>query len=138
MHWNASGVYKAFEGFRKWAGLPELPPISLVEAPAHRGDLVDIGGYKNFPLSIGDNFIPHWSIPPSLHEEGDLITNTHAASEKTAWVFGDSFAVALRPYIAAEFKEVRFFGHGELEKAMSSKFSRPDMILWIIVERNFS
>jgi hypothetical protein len=137
-HWNARGAYEAFEGFRKWAGFPELPPLSLEEAPEFKGDLVDIGGYKNFPLSVGDNFTLHWSVPPSLHEEGGLIKNVHAASEKTVWVFGDSFARALSPYITATFKEVRFFWHGEFGKAISSDFPRPNMILWIIVERNFS
>lgn len=139
-HWNARGAYKAFEGFRTWTGLPELPSLSLDEAPAHGGDLIDIGGYRHrrFPLSVGDNFTLHWSVPPSLHEEGGLITNTHAASAKTAWVFGDSFAGALRPYISAMFKSVRFFKHEEFETAISSQLSKPDMIIWVIVERNFA
>ncbi|MDR1368159.1 MAG: hypothetical protein LBJ76_05515 [Candidatus Accumulibacter sp.] len=47
-HWNARGAYEAFEGFRKWVGLPELPSLSLVEAPAYAGDLVDISGIKTF------------------------------------------------------------------------------------------
>ena len=137
-HWNARGAHEAFEGFRERVGLPALPPLSLDEAPAHGGDLVDIGGYESFPLSVGDNFALHWGIPLALHEEDGLITNTHAASGKTAWVFGDSFAGALRPYITAMFKEVRFFEHGEFKTAISSRLPAPDMVFWVIVERNFA
>ena len=137
-HWNARGAYEAFEGFREWAGLPALPPFFLAEGPAHGGDLVDIGGYKSFPLSVGDNFTMQWSVSPELREEDGLIRNPHAASDKTAWVFGDSFAGALRPYITAEFKEVRFFKHGEFEAAISSQLPKPDTVLWVIVERNFA
>ena len=137
-HWNARGAYEAFENFRESAGLPELPLLSFDEAPAHGGDLVKIGGYKSFPLSVGDNFALHWSAPPALHEEDGLISNTLASCDKTVWVFGDSFAEALRPYITAMFKETRFFQHGEFEAAMSSQFSKPDMLLWVIVERKFA
>ena len=137
-HWNARGAYEAFEGFREWAGLPVLPPLSFAQSVAHSGDLVDIGGYKSFPLSAGDNFTLHWSAFPELQEKDGLISNTHAASNKTAWVFGDSFVEALRPYIIAEFKEVRFFKHGEFESATSSQLSKPDSIFWIIVERDFA
>jgi len=137
-HWNARGAYEAFEGFRTWAGLPELPPLSFDKAPAYDGDLLVIGAYTSFPLSVGDNFTLDWSVPLSLHDEGDVITNARAVSEKTAWVFGDSFAAALRPYMAATFKDVRFFKHEDFEAAMVSQLSKPDMILWVIVERNFA
>ncbi len=137
-HWNARGAYEAFADFGKRAGLPAPPILSFEEAPARRGDLVDIGGYTTFPLSAGDNFTAHWSVTPALHEKDGLITNARAVSEKTAWVFGDSFTEALSPYITATFKAVRFFSHGEFKAAMSSGHSKPDMILWIIVERNFA
>jgi hypothetical protein len=137
-HWNARGACEAFEGFREPAGLPSLPPFFFAEAPEHRGDLVNIGGYKNFPLSTGDGFTLHWRVLPDMREEDGLFVNERAVSDKTAWVFGDSFANALRPYITAMFKEVRFFRHGEFEAAVSSQFSEPDMILWVIVERNFA
>lgn len=137
-HWNAFGAYEAFEGFRDLAGLPSLPPISFEEASTHAGDLVSIGGYNNFPLSTGDNFTLRWSTPPVHHDKDGLIANSRASSEKTAWIFGDSFAEALRPYIIAMFKEVRFFKHAEFDTAMASTFHKPDIILWVIVERSFA
>ena len=137
-HWNTRGAHVAFEGFREWAGLPALPAYSLAEGPPNRGDLVDIGGYRSFPLSAGDNCTLRWSVPAELREEGGLTKNINAVSNKTAWVFGDSFTEALKPYIAAEFKEVRFFKHAEFEESLYSQPSKPDIILWVIVERNFT
>jgi len=138
-HWNLRGAYEAFAGFREYAGLPALPPLSITAAaPVAFHDLARMGGYTNFPVSTGDNFTLTWSAPLTLHEEGGLITNTHATSNKTAWVFGDSFVGALRPYITATFKEVRFFGHDAFEAAVASQNPKPDIMLWIIVERNFA
>jgi len=137
-HWNAIGAYEAFAGFSERAGLPALPSLSFDAAPVHRGDLVNIGGYNSFPLSVGDNFEVHWHVPPSLREEDGLIVNTHAPSDKTVWVFGDSFAEGLRPYISATFKATRSFGHKEFATAMSSQVPKPDVILWVIVERDFA
>lgn len=137
-HWNARGAYVAFDGFREWAGLPELPPLSLVKAPAHAGDLIGSSGYADFPISAGDNFTLQWNVPPSLQQEDNLISNSGAASGKTVWIFGDSFAEALKPYIAATFKTVRFFKHDEFKDVVSSQLPHPDIVLWIIVERRFA
>ena len=138
-HWNDRGAYEAFAGFREYAGLPALPSLFFAAAPPFRGDLVYSGGYgyTSFPLSAGDNFTLHWAVPFVPHEADGLITNNHATSNKTAWVFGDSFAMALRPYIEATFKEVRFFRHGDFEAAVASQDSKPDIVLWITVERDF-
>ena len=137
-HWNALGAYEAFEGFREWAGLPALPPLSLTEGPLLKGDQVNSGGYKNFPLSTGDNYTLQWDVPPKLESKDGLTHNPHAVSDKTAWVFGDSFAGALSSYITAEFKGVRFLSHKDFESAMSSQLPKPDAVLWVVVERNFA
>jgi hypothetical protein len=89
--------------------------------------LVSIGGLKRFPVSEGDNVSLHWSTP-----------SPQAVSKKTAWVFGDSFAGALAPYMHTTFAEVRSFWPEEFEKAMSSGDARPDVIIWVRVERNLS
>ncbi len=137
-HWNDLGALEAFEGLRALAGLPALPPLALGEGPAYRGDLVDIGGYQSFPLSAGDNFTLRWQEAPAVREDGGVFRNARAASAKTAWVFGDSFATALRPYITAMFAEVRFFKHGEFDAAMASALPKPDMVWWVMVERDFA
>lgn len=126
-HWNGRGAYEAFEGFREYVGLPELPALSFMGAEAYRGDLVDIGGFKRFPLSKGDTAAARWDIPVP-----------HAVSGKTAWIFSDSFIGALSPYIAVTFAKIKFFSQHEFEAAMSSTYTKPDIIIWVIVERNFA
>lgn len=137
-HWNPRGAHEAFNGFSEWVKLPALPSFSFSEVPARGGDLVYIGGYKSFPLSGGDRFALHWDVPLSLREEDGSIINAHAASDKTVWVFGDSFTIGLKPYITATFKESRFFEHKAFKTAMSLPHPKPDMILWIVVERRFT
>jgi len=127
-HWNGRGAYEAFEGFREYIGLPALPLCTFVAgAELHKGDLVDIGGFEDFPLSVGDSDNPRWDPPLS-----------HSVSEKTAWIFGDSFAGALGSYMRATFAQIRSFRHQEFEQAMSSHEQKPDIIIWVVVERSFA
>jgi hypothetical protein len=134
-HWNKRGAYEAFTGFAAYAGLPPLPPLSFVQAGVHNGDLLAIGGYNNFPLSPDDNCAIAWAVPPGWSEKDGLATNPRAAGDKTAWIFGDSFAGALAPYCMAMFKETRFFKHEEFEARMDAETPKPDMVIWVIVDR---
>ncbi|MDR3153277.1 MAG: hypothetical protein LBW85_03165 [Deltaproteobacteria bacterium] len=135
-HWNLAGGHVAFEAFREKAGLPPLPPFSLVSLPPIRGDLVDVAGYTSFPLREGDNFAPRWDPPlPVTDEGGGLFTNPAAPSGKTVWVFGDSANYSMRPYFTAMFRKVRFFRAEELETVMAARLHGPDMVVMIKVER---
>jgi hypothetical protein len=135
-HWNSRGAYEAFAGFAEYAGLPPLPPLSFGKAGVHHGDLLAIGGYKRFPLSPDDNCTVDWAVPPVWSEKDGRALNPRAASDKTAWVFGDSFAGALKAYCMAMFKEVRFFTHQEFEAVMAAESAMPDMVVWVMVERS--
>jgi len=127
-HWNERGAYEAFDGFREYMDLPALPRCTFVAgAELHRGDLVAIGGFEDFPLSKGDSDAPRWDPPLS-----------HSVSEKTAWIFGDSFAGALGSYMRATFAQTKSFRHEEFGQAMSSQDKKPDIIIWVVVERNFA
>ena len=127
-HWNKRGAYEAFSEFAKYVGLPELPRCTFVaDELEHKGDLVSMGGFEHFPLSKGDTDEPRWD--PAL---------SHSVSDKTAWIFGDSFAGALRPYMQATFGQIRSFRHSEFDQAMSSHEQEPDIIIWVIVERHFA
>jgi hypothetical protein len=134
-HWNYRGAYEAFVGFGEYAGLPELPSCTFTLIAPKSGDLVKIGGYKKFPLSVGDTYRLNWSVPQMLEQRGNIAINAKATSNKTVWVFGDSFTEALRPYIMATFKETRFFVHTEFDKVIASEKRLPDMVIWEIVER---
>jgi hypothetical protein len=138
-HWNALGAYEAFEGFLVYMGLSPLPPCTLTESPALvKGDLVAIGGYDEFPLATGDSFELKWGdSPPAWREENGRYLNARATSDKSVWVFGDSFAEALRPYLAATFQEVRLFKREEFEAVLDSLKPGPDLIIWEVVERGF-
>lgn len=70
-------------------------------------------------------------------EEKKWSVNPHATSDRTAWVFGDSFTGALKPYFMATFKEIRFFSPGGFYSAVASDLPKPDMMIWVMVERNF-
>lgn len=137
-HWNALGAHEAFDSFRKYAELPKMPLLTLSDAPEYYGDLVGIGGYKNFIPLPGDNYILNWNHPITIQEKDGAFINSHATTNKSAWVFGDSFAAALKPYIIATFESVHFYSHGEFKSIMSANNQKPDMIIWIIVERNFA
>jgi hypothetical protein len=138
-HWNALGAYEAFEGFRAYMGLPPLPPLTLTESPALvEGDLVAIGGYTQFPATSGDNFELNWGeSPPAWLEEDDGYLNVRATSDKSVWLFGDSFANALRPYLMATFKEIHFFNSSDFEAILGEHKTGPDLIIFEAVERYF-
>ncbi|MDR3203504.1 MAG: hypothetical protein LBV23_01995 [Deltaproteobacteria bacterium] len=138
-HWNSLGGYLAFEGFRELIGLPSLPPLSFIDGPPVNGDLINIGGYVNFPLSsaTNDNPLSVWATPLNvIEEEQGLAINSNPISDKIVWIFGDSFNIALKPYFIAMFKEIHIFKHRNFEKIISSERPKPDLIVWIIVERN--
>ena len=130
-HWNLEGSHQAFEGFRDYMKLPELPPFKLIEAPAMRGDLVNISGYRAFPITSGDNYELSWDTLAGTEKKKE--------SDKNIWVIGDSFMEALRPYISATFKAPRFFSSLEkFDRIIAGQPDKPDLIVWVIVERNFA
>jgi hypothetical protein len=152
-HWNDLGAFTAFEGARKLLSMPPLPALSFAPAPLFPGGLLGIGKLQHFPLYPGDNFRVVWDVSPSWREEfaegqrtsvlpASVVVNPGAASGKVAWVTGDSFTVALKQYINAEFRETRYVGHrneklptlpDELRKAAS----KPDVVLVVAGERIF-
>lgn len=136
-HWNSLGAKIAFEGLLKETGLAVLPPVELVPQKELKGDLVDIGGYEAFPLTTGDSFAPRWKNASEKH----LI-------DKTVLVLGDSFSGALMYYIEGMYKNVHRIHYGKLVnrradipklvKYMREMKKKPDIVLWIQVERNFA
>ncbi|MFR9535077.1 MAG: hypothetical protein SNG49_09685, partial [Rikenellaceae bacterium] len=152
-HWNVKGSYVAFEGLCKLLNLPKLV-VTHVDAPPQAHGLVRIGGYNKdtFPLLEKDNFhivldrqpkliregkILAWSNKPQEERDKGLILNPDATTQKSIWIFTDSFSAALVPYIVATFEETTFFNHKQFEKIMATQYPKPDIILWVHVERNF-
>lgn len=136
-HWNNLGAKVALERFLKETGLAVLPSVELVPAKKHKGDLVNIGGYKNFPLATGDNFTPHW-----------VDESEKKVSDKTVLVLGDSFSGALMYYLSGMYKNVYRIHYKQvaIKKSKMSTLAnylqklekKPDIVLWIQVERIFA
>jgi hypothetical protein len=136
-HWNNRGAYIAFNEFNQWAGFPKLPNYYFQEFIGNYGDLVAIGGFNDsaFSKEIGFNIVP--DILQEVNEVDNIYYNQQSITSLTAWIFGDSFANALKPYILKTFRQAQFFGHHEFESTVQNKQEFPDIVLWIIVERNF-
>ena len=137
-HWNYLGAYEAYKAFLAHYGMPALPVPTLSEAEPQSGDLVGMGGYKKFPLSTGDNFTLTWNNGDTVTWENGVATNSQAVMPKSVWVFGDSFTGGLKPFIAASFRDVRFFSNDDFDATIRSGLPKPDVILWVHVERNFA
>ena len=137
-HWNDLGAFLAYKAFLEHYDLPALPPPNVTKVNPFMGDLVNMGGYKKFPLSPGDNYALSWDNGPSVEWVKDHAKNPDATTDKIVWVFGDSFSAALRQFIAASFREVHFFTHDDFATMTQSDLPKPGIVLWIIVERNFA
>jgi hypothetical protein len=134
VHWNSLGAFKAFEGFRDYLNLPELPSRDFLPGPLFKGDQVDPLGYSYFPLHPGDNFILQWSQPLDLSISKINIYNRNAPIDKSVWVIGDSFALALFPYFVATYKNVMFYHHLAYKTVIYSNLKKPDIVIWITFE----
>lgn len=116
--------------------------------------MIVISKLDNFPLTVGDD----WSF--KVHSKSQLfnkelkfgskdtfgwkgtVLNLKALNNMSVWVIGDSFTTAIRPYIEASFKEVRYIGHWSRELAsvpsyLANSTRKPDLILVVRVERSF-
>ena len=153
-HWNQKGSYLAFRSLMDALDL-QMPSIGFAESgKMHKGDLIAISKLDNFPLTVGDD----WSF--KVHSKSQLfnkelkvgskdtfgwkgtVLNLKALNNMSVWVIGDSFTTAIRPYIEASFKEVRYIGHWSRELAsvpsyLANSTRKPDLILVVRVERSF-
>lgn len=132
-HWNYLGTKIAFEAFLDEFHIGEFPDVKLIPSKEYIGDLISIGGYKNFPLELGDNFIPQ-------------LTEEKKVDHKTILVLGDSFSESLMFYLGAMFKKVYFKKYRDIAISKSDlpqlaeyikSLGKVDIVLWIQVERIF-
>ena len=151
-HWNNKGAFLAYQGFSKLLGTPS-PVVDFINSTPRSGDLIGIAKLNNFPLHPEDNWDIVWKNTLSLTEQeipdeqkstmgsATIVTNKKPLSDKYIWVVGDSFTEALKPFINATFKEVRYLGHWhklkDLPLALTQATRKPDMIIVIRVERSF-
>jgi len=153
-HWNHKGAFFAYKGFAKLLDLP-VPQVEFVpSSTTHTGDIIGISSLKEFPLHKADNWDVVWKNKPILSEHeisneqktsfgsATVVTNENPLSDMYAWVSGDSFSGALRQYLNATFKEVRYVGHWgdkikDIPVYLTNADRKPDIIIIVRVERSF-
>ena len=152
-HWNNRGAFIAFVGLSKLLDFPH-PKVKFKHGTPYSGDLIEISGLNDFPLHAEDNWETVWPNHPALTTniipnkkktsfgETVIVSNANPLSDNSIWIVGDSFTKTLKQYFDATFKEVRYVGHWDNElKTLSSELneatSKPDIIIFIRVERSF-
>ena len=152
-HWNNKGAFLAYQGFSKIFGLP-VPQVEFQHGSTVSGDLINISKLKDFPLHAEDSWDIVWKNKQIWTEEeisgeqktafgsSSIVTNQNALLNKYVWVVGDSFTVALKQYLNATFKKVRYVGHlddklKELPKELENADRKPDIVIIVKVERSF-
>ena len=122
------------------------------------GDLIEISGLSDFPLSVGDDWMINGLnesdleiFPNVLHKNSSnlfgtrwegVVKNAKGLNDKTIWVVGDSFTDAVKPYLNASFTEIRYLGYwsdkvNDLPLLLSEAVVKPDLIIVVRVERTF-
>jgi hypothetical protein len=151
-HWNQKGAYFALNGALDSIDVNPLS-LSFRNSGTHGGDLIEISGLTDLPLQGGDNWEviwpqeATWKVKSGGGQSGtfgsiEVIENLKPVAPLTAWVVGDSFTSALRPYFNFTFGEVNYIGHWseELETLsdnLATAENKPDIIFVVRVERSF-
>lgn len=154
-HWNSKAAFLTYEGMANRLGLP-VPDVNFeLNSDVYPGDLLGIAGLEDFPLEGGDSWRFTIEQTPKLMREDvsalsltqsfgaqEIVVNSNALSDKTAWVVGDSFSGALSPYIYSTFRKTYFLGHwskrlADLAADLRNASEKPDVIIVVRVERSF-
>ncbi len=153
-HWNYKGSYISFRALIEQLGL-KLPKVNFtLSNHPFKGGLMGISELNDHPLHLGDNWgykiignneiVRQKLEVQTINSFGwqGLVTNSSPLNDMTVWVIGDSFTTALRPYLNATFKEVRYVGHwhnnmSALPLELQKADAKPDLVLVVKVERTF-
>ncbi len=150
-HWNElSGYIVSRELIRMSSGkfpLPSIDQAQLVPAkkPLKGGDLrtqlgngtpgvyhyyeVEVPGCKKVPVKV---YRP--AHPMDNHHRRSR--NPEAPDSRKVWVYRDSFAQAMEPYLSMYFKEVDYFWNVPVRRIQFSGSEKPDLVIFQVVERN--
>lgn len=151
-HWNDYGAFIAFIHL-----LYQIDPsfcktiqeedFSFIPAKSFAGDLINIGNLIYNDKNYQDNFdvfyrnIPIKTINSEEKENNGIkiiqSTNPNALINKTVWIIGDSFSVALRPYFFFFFNTVYFTHKNDFHSSADFSDIHADYVIYETVERNF-
>tara|TARA_B100000497_G_scaffold83157_1_gene92706 strand:- start:557 stop:2644 length:2088 start_codon:yes stop_codon:yes gene_type:complete len=153
-HWNQKGSYLAFKSLMEKLSL-NIPSVDFIQSGStRRGDLIKLSKLSDFPLSDGDDWRFKILSESKISKEEfkdqpknhfgwkGKVSNTKALNDMSVWVIGDSFISAIRPYIDASFRDVRYVDHWSpkldlLPSELALSAEKPDLILVVRVERTF-
>lgn len=152
-HWNAKGAYVAYRGLMQQLNLQPIE-VLFEAGPPVAGDLIALSERPPALIEPDDQWVIRQEeqlgtfFPPEERLEspfgrGLLTVNDHAPNAQTVWVLGDSFTGAVRPFLSATFREVRYlgsWGEGHLEQMLSllkTEAKVPDLLIIVRVERSF-
>ena len=140
-HWNFLGGHLFFKKLSEDLHWPALPPFRFIEGEPYRGDMFIIGGYSEFPLTSGDNFLLDWEEETKISRsaESNIAVNPQAVLDQHVLLLTDSFGGALAPYFEAIFKET-YSWHYRRSTIDAKKFIAEhaiDVVVVVCVERQF-
>ncbi len=140
-HWNHYGCYLAMDAAMKYFHLPFLPPCTGVEDHGvYRGDFLKIRQdlRANLTLSADDNLYPVWErAMESLPLPGNVLVIGDSFSETPTFYLKKVYSNVHRVHYMQIPKKLGVPLHESVGKYIDSLGFKPDIVLWIQVERMF-
>lgn len=142
-HWNAVGAYVGSRLLLRELGIAlpgiESGQIGVLAQGGHTGDLANLMNLGS-RLSSGDPeyLVSGYPTHRLSEPDGDILTDFDCtaadADERKLYVLRDSFAIAMYPYLASQFRESSFrhYSHDLHEDLLEKD---PDIVVLEIVER---
>ena len=162
-HWSPNGAEAGFrEFYRQLSDKISLSPLNFdlyeySKKDNFQGDLVVIGGFYNHKETISE-FIPKYKVDwiyngEKKHDYSNLtvnlafpntshyMTNSRAPNDLRVFWCGDSFSIALAPFVNLAFKHVHYLSGYNCKLKNNSFLNdlrefKPDLIIYEIIERN--
>ena len=150
-HWNELSGYVASRELIRMAGgktpLPAIDQAKLVPAPKplKGGDLrTQLGNGKPGVYHYYEVEVPGIKkVPVKVYRPAHPMDNHHRRSRKPnapdsrkVWVYRDSFAQAMEPYISMYFREVDYYWNVPIRRIQFNGTEKPDLVIFQVVERN--
>ena len=150
-HWNElSGYVATREIIQRVGGKKLLPPLE--KANIVRNNTPTVGGDLRTQLGTGNigEYYYHNVVVPGCEKVGISAympqnpydnhcrrsRNPKAPDSRKVWVYRDSFAQAMEPYISMYFREVDYFWNIPIRRIQYMGPKKPDLVIFQVVERN--
>lgn len=136
-HWNELGAYIGTRSVMESFGLdlPELSDDRIIQGKYAPSDLAKMAGLKYiFEPDYGYSVVDAETDNTSVGEEIVHFHNENAMFDKTVFLVGDSFRVAMAPTLRTAFQDV-YVVHRSAYSADDMIAAHPDYVILEFVER---